>query len=71
MLDLRPFRPTEHPLNQFFKSHRISKALLAKYLGLSMSRVAHLLLGYSPMPLRYEEKLQQLFESINRGEILK
>jgi hypothetical protein len=70
MLDLSTFRSTPHPLNDFFKNHRITKTILARYLGLSPSWLAHLMLGYNPMPPQLEDRLQALAESVRRGEVL-
>ena len=67
-IDLTRYKTTPHPLNTFFRQRKISKPVLANYLGISLSRVAFILLGYTPMPEVYEKRLQALADSIVHQE---
>lgn len=67
-IDLQAFRPQPHPYKSIFQSNRISQAVIAKYMGVSMSMINHWMNGYCPVPDHHKERLKRLAESVNRFE---
>lgn len=56
--------PNEHPLRRRLRQHNLSIWQLSNICGVSRGYMSSMLVGTSPMPKEFEQKLEDLLEQL-------
>lgn len=64
MIDLEKYKPVAHPFRAILRKHKVTNAITAKYLGVSLPFLCNMINGHYPMPKRHEDKLKQLVDQL-------
>ena len=67
IIDLEALKPKPHPFRAVLRRHKISNAMVANYLGLSLPYIGLILGGQNNMPAHQEAKLQILVDQLESG----